>query len=133
MYTTPANIPLFYGLIKLHKEGYPIRPITSLCGSPTYEVSKHLTKILNPTTDLAPQKLKNSQSLKESMQNLTILDNCMLVSYDVKQLFTSIPQQLAIDCLESLLIERTDWKERTDMEITDILDLTKLCINSAIF
>ena len=67
------------------------------------------------------------------MQNLTILDNCMLVSYDVKQLFTSIPQQLAIDCLESLLIERTEWKERTDMEITDILDLTKLCINSAIF
>ena len=105
MYTTPANIPLLYGLIKLHKEGYPIRPITSLCGSPTYELSKHLTKILNPTTDLAPKKLKNSESLKESMQNLTVLDNCMLVSYDVKQRFTSIPQQLAIDCLESLLIE----------------------------
>ena len=67
------------------------------------------------------------------MQNLTILDNCMLVSNDVKQLFTSIPQQLAIDCLESLLLERTDWKERTNLEITDILDLTKLCINYAIF
>ena len=35
-----------YGLPKLHKPNIPMRPIVSFCGSPTYQLSKHLTNIL---------------------------------------------------------------------------------------
>ena len=32
--------PKLYGLPKLHKLGFPIRPIVSFCGSPTHQLSK---------------------------------------------------------------------------------------------
>ena len=91
LYVTPSVTPLFYGTIKLHKDGKPIRPIVSFCGSPTDLLSKFLTKILNPVTDKAPQKLKNSSSLKNDIQNLIIPSDHQMVSFDVKALYTSIP------------------------------------------
>ena len=42
--------PKLYGLPKLHKPQIPMRPIVSFCGSPTYELSKYLTTILEPLT-----------------------------------------------------------------------------------
>ena len=91
LYSTPANIPLFYGLIKLHKEGHPIRPIVSFCGSPTDELSKFLTKILNPITDNAPQKLKNTLMVKDALSDIVVPEDHLMVSFDVKSLFTCIP------------------------------------------
>ena len=40
--------PRFYGLLKVHKPGYPLRPIVSFIDSPTYMLSKHLAQILKP-------------------------------------------------------------------------------------
>ena len=34
LYSSSAVTPSFYGLIKIHKEGNPIRPIVSFCSSP---------------------------------------------------------------------------------------------------
>ena len=43
--------PKLYGLPKLHKPNIPMRPVVSFCGSPTYQLSKYLTKVLKPLTD----------------------------------------------------------------------------------
>ena len=43
--------PKLYGLPKLHKPGIPMRPIVSFCGSPSYQLSKYLTTILQPFAD----------------------------------------------------------------------------------
>ena len=43
--------PKLYGLPKLHKPNIPMRPIVSFCGSPTYQLSKYLTTVLQPLTD----------------------------------------------------------------------------------
>ena len=40
--------PRFYGLPKIHKNGYPLRPIVSFISSPTYNLSKYVAKILTP-------------------------------------------------------------------------------------
>ncbi len=40
---------------KIHKENIPLRPIVSLPGSPTYELSKHLATILHPLVRLPCQ------------------------------------------------------------------------------
>ena len=47
--------PKLYGLPKLHKPQIPMRPIVSFCGSPTYELSKYLTTILQPLTNESQQ------------------------------------------------------------------------------
>ena len=41
-------IPLLYGLPKLHKADVPLRPIVSFFSSPTYHLSKYLSKLLAP-------------------------------------------------------------------------------------
>lgn len=35
--------PKFYGLPKIHKDNTPMRPVTSFCGSPTYNLSKFIS------------------------------------------------------------------------------------------
>ncbi|XP_071052133.1 uncharacterized protein [Onthophagus taurus] len=42
--------PRIYGLPKIHKPDVPLRPIVSAINSPTYQLAKHLAKILSPFT-----------------------------------------------------------------------------------
>jgi hypothetical protein len=49
-----ATIAKFYGLPKIHKENIPLRPIVSLPGSPTYNLSKYLSDILKPLIKSSP-------------------------------------------------------------------------------
>ena len=57
--------PKLYGLPKLHKPGIPMRPIVSFCGSPTYQLSKYLTTILQPLTDKSRRKLHKPRNNKK--------------------------------------------------------------------
>ena len=59
-------------------------------------MAKLLSKILTPIRDklkLTPNedKLKNTFAAKEALKDITVPDSHILVSFDVKQLFTSIP------------------------------------------
>ena len=96
LYSSTHSTPLFYGTIKTHKENLPIRPIVSFIDSPTYQTAKLLSKILTPISDRAPQKLKNSYKAKEQLSNVRVPATNVLISFDVKSLFTSIPHDLAI-------------------------------------
>jgi len=93
--------PKLYGLPKLHKPRIPMRPIVSFCGSPTYQLSKYLTTILQPLTDKSRCKLQSTENFIDTIKTVQIPDDYKLVSFDVKSLFTSIPLQLALvyqDC-----------------------------------
>ena len=43
--------PRFYGLPKVHKNGCPLRPIVSFISTPTYNLFKHVAKILRPNPE----------------------------------------------------------------------------------
>ena len=83
--------PKLYGLPKLHKPGFSMRPIVSFCGSPTYQLSKYLTTILQPLTDKSRRKLQSTEDFINATKTVQITDDYKLVSFDVKSLFTSIP------------------------------------------
>ena len=133
LHCNTTNIPRFYGLVKLHKTGHPIRPIVSFCGSPTDAVSKFLSKILNPLTDLAPQKIKNTVAIKNELDNFRISDVDVLISFDVKSLFTQVPPDLALSSLDDALSNSDQWKERTTLDKKDLLELTNICLSSTVF
>ena len=88
--------PKLYGLPKLHKPGFPMRPIVSFCGSPTYQLSKYLTTIPQPLTDKSRRKLQAMEDFIKATNTVQIPDDNKLVSFDLKSLFTSIPLQLAL-------------------------------------
>ena len=51
----------------------------------------------------------------------------------MKSLFTKIPIDFALSSLEKLLDENQDWKQRTALEKEDIIELTRICLESTIF
>ena len=99
--------PKLYGLPKLHKPGIPIRPIVSFCGSPTYQLSKYLTTILQPLTDISRRKLQSTENFIDAIKTVQIPDDYKRVSFNVKSLFTSIPLQLALQCTETAIQQST--------------------------
>ena len=57
--------PLFYGRVKLHKEGAPLRPIVSTVGSCTYKVAKGVARVLAPCSQQVESYIRNTKDLME--------------------------------------------------------------------
>ena len=62
---------------------------------PCNKLSKHIGEILQNTISKT-YNIKNSLELKEEIQNITVNEAEILVSFDVILLFTNIPIYLAI-------------------------------------
>ena len=60
--------------------------IVSFCGSPTYQLSKHLTSILKPLTDEFRRKLLPTDNSIDAMKTVKIPDYHKLVSFHFKTL-----------------------------------------------
>ena len=53
--------PLFYGLPKIHKPGYPILPIASGCDGPTDHLSAYVTHFIQPLASNLPSHVKDTK------------------------------------------------------------------------
>ena len=78
--------PKLYGRYRncMHKPGLPMRPQVSFCGSPTYQLSKYLTTILQPLTDKSRRKLQSTENFTDAIKTVQIPDDYRLVSFDVR-------------------------------------------------
>ena len=112
----------------VYTTGFPMRPIVSFCGSPTYQLFKYLTTILQPLTDKS--RLQSKEDFINATKTVQILDDYKLVSFDVKSLFTSIPLLLALKCTENAILQSTD---PLPLPTEDIMDLLNLCLTSTYF
>ena len=74
--------------------------LVSFGGSPTYQLSKYLTTVLQPLSEKSRHKLQSTENFIDVIKTAQIPDDHRLVSFDVKSLFTSIPLQLDLDCTE---------------------------------
>ena len=133
LFARSSTIPLFYALIKIHKINNPIRPIVSFINSPSYNIAKFLSNLLTPSTNKSNHKLKNSLDAKLKLKNQIIPNSHLMVSFDVKSLFTCIPQEYAIECVKNFLNNNQDIYERTRLNSQEILKLIEICLNSTSF
>ena len=53
-----------------------------------------------------------------------------MVSFDVVSLFTKVPISLALSTVEDLLNKDSNLDSRTSLNVTDIMGLLKLCLES---
>ena len=86
------SISKAYGLIKIHKAGFPVRPIISIVNSPTYYVSKFFAQFLQNNLKIPLSHIDKSLELKEKLENIKIPCNYEIVSFDVVSLFTNVPE-----------------------------------------
>ena len=97
-----TTAPLFYGTVKVHKVNSPLRPIVSTIGSATYNVSKLLSDILRPYAQQADSYEQNKDFL-EALKDIHIADDEVVVSFNVKSLFTRVPTDDAKQTIRELL------------------------------
>ena len=133
MYPTGCVPPKFYGLPKTHKPGTPLRPIESRCGSATYGVAKELAKILKPLVGKSPHHITSTQDFVEQVKHIKLEPGECLSSYDVSALFTSVPIDPALNIIKDLLDNVNTLKERTVMEVGDIILLLEFCLKNTYF
>ena len=133
LYPTGAGSPKFYGLPKMHTEGTPLRPIVSSIGAVTYSTSKELSRILRPLVGKSPHHICNNQDFIEHLKGITLGPEEVMVSYDVRALFTSVPIKPALEIIEKLLKEDPELQKRTTMSIPNIMDLLEFCLRSTYF
>ena len=132
---TPYNslTPQIYGLPKIHKPGIPLRPIVCTINSPTYEVAKMLAKIFTPMTGLTNSFIKNSAHFVEELKKWRLDQDDLMVSFDVKSLFTTVPIDDALIILMERLQSDETLGDRTALDPYCICYLTELCLHSTYF
>lgn len=128
-----SHAPQLYGLPKVHKEGIPLRPIVSTIGSPHYALAKELARILAPLAGLSDSYIRNSGHFVQRLSMITITDQDLLVSFDVKSLFTQVPIDEALTIVADKIHDDDSLIERTTLSATSICQLVRECLRSTYF
>ena len=82
-------------MCKVHKEGYPMRPVVSMIGTAEYQLAKYLDDWIKPHIP-STYMLKSTQEFLTKINEVKIEEGDYCVSFDVKSLFTNIPLEETI-------------------------------------
>lgn len=99
-----TTVSQMYGLVKIHKKNFPVGPITSACASPGFKLAKYCTKVLSEVFHEDGFHVRNSLQFVDSLKEVSLWENEVLVSFDVVSMFTNIP----VDHMIVLIAERKD-------------------------
>lgn len=125
-----STLPKLYGLPKIHKKDCPVRPILSMCNSPTYQLAKWLADVLKPVNDLVAQYcVPDSFSFAQRIRD-TDLKDVFLVSYDAVSLFTNVP---IIDTLEMIRKVVMNHDLQLEIPVDTLCSLISLCVEDVQF
>ncbi|XP_045534547.1 uncharacterized protein LOC123721120 [Papilio machaon] len=117
--------PKIYGLPKIHKPNWPLRPIVSQIDSPTYKCSRHMADFLQTLTGKTTSFIRDSTHFIRLLRDIRIQDDEAMVSFDVASLFTNVPVAETIDIIKQHLI--------VNNLPTEYISLIEFCLKSGYF
>ena len=94
-------------------------------GSPYERISRFLIPILRTIQGRSGLFVKNSRELKEKVKSWRVERNEILVSYDVKNLYPSIPISKALELVERLLRNCETLGKVTELGVNSIMELLR--------
>ena len=81
----------------------------------------------------SPHHVHNNEDFLQHLKGIHLGPDEVIISYEVKALFTSVPIQPALNIIEKLLEEDTGLQERTSMTVKNIICLLEFCLWSTYF
>ncbi|KAL9954306.1 hypothetical protein ACROYT_G041825 [Oculina patagonica] len=125
--------PRIYGLPKIHKADVPLRPIVSCLNTFAYDLSAYRANILSPLTGNSDFAVTNSAHFVSTISSETILDNEIMVSFDVESLFTNVPIDGAVQAALRKLENDPSLADCTTLTPAQIADLLIFVLRSTYF
>ena len=106
----------------------------SAIGTPAYVISKYLAEIIQPTLNKNSNKIQKSTSFVHGPKEWKIGPTEIQVSYDVVNLYTSVPLDRSVQVIvEFLQDDHAELKNRTKLNLTDIQQLLEVCLSECYF
>ena len=111
-----------------------MRTVVSTIGIPPYGISKYLVKIIQSKLNKSQHKIKNSVEFVNKAKTWKISPTEIQVSYDVVNLYSSVPLDKAIKVtVEYLKNDFNNVKTRAKLTLVVINQLIELCVVNAVF
>ena len=94
----PARL---YGLVKVHKNSTPVRPVLTMPGSSYYKIATYVADWLSAVEEC---KINSStKQISDSLKHIKLEEDEELVSFDVSSLYTNVPVIESINVCADLL------------------------------
>ena len=130
IYATGSTPGKFYGTAEIQElslndtiSGLRIRPIASNIGTATYHLLKYLAKLLSPLSQ-SEYTIKNKKYFVEKIKKEHIPNDHLLVSFDVKSLFTNVPLDETIEIILNRMYDKNEIStDITKSEMKELLNL----------
>ena len=103
--------PYFYALKKVHKTPMTIRPIFSGINGPTTRLSGVVDYYLQPIASTSASYIRDLKHFIRFLEKTVIPEDAILVTLDVKDLYTNIPQREGIEiaCQRMAQFYKDSW------------------------
>lgn len=122
-----CNPPRIYGLPKIHKENRPLRPVVSTIGSATYNMARFLADVIGKVVGKTVFHVRNSFDFAEEITGVQTSEEEVLFSLDVVSLYTNVPVDYALRCLEERWPE---IEQHTNIDKDSFVDAVKVVLES---
>ena len=130
----PVKTPVFYHLWKTHKQSLAIRPIVSGCSGPTAGLSSFLDHFLKQGLDRVPAHIGNTDTFLRELHQLKLSGDVILVTADVKSLYTMIPQDEGIEALLEVCSDILPFpKHMTKSALNLVLKMNSFSFNGMMY
>ena len=114
------HIPTLKGVLKVHKDGTPIRPIVDYTQAPAYKLAKKLTNILKTHIPLPNAfNIQNSVQLMRDISEIPFVPELKLASLDISDMYSNIPTG-ELENIIYTLCKQQDTEDRLTLEILTI-------------
>jgi len=109
------KLPVLYGLPKIHKDNWPLRPIVSQINSPAYKLNKYLDYLLTTAEKEIPNLLQDTTKFLKIIDSLpNVTSDTTLFTIDVTSLYTVLPHKMVVDYVVEMYQETLDkWNNYT--------------------
>ena len=112
--------PILKGLMKIHKDGMPIRPVVDYSQAPAYKLAKKLTNILETYTPLPYAfNIQNSIQLMKDVSEIPFVPDLRLASLDVSDMYSNVPTD-ELEHIIHVLCKQQDIEDALTREIMAI-------------
>ena len=122
--------PTMKGLIKLHKEGTPIRPVVNWKHAPGYKLAQTLVNTLNTYIPLPyTYNVKNTPQLIDDLTGIPQGQTMKFASFDISNMYSNIP----IEEMLTILKNTCDTNGVENSTTQEIMRITKTLVTQNYF